>query len=252
MARKKVNSLCALAIPVDVLHSEESEAHPLAGGRADLYARRQRFLGASERVLNEKPMATQRLNQTGAMRIGNGEEERSLAMAAQRGDSGAFRELYDAYREPIWTLVVYSIGDSLQAQDVLQTIFFKAFRGLRSFRYQSSLFTWIYRIARNECRNYHRRRGAPHVPLEAILGSSDEIYTRPISDGHEVRKVILQNAVKQLPLKMRDVVVLKYLEGLSYEEMSRVLGCAPGTVASRLNRALAELEERLRPFRGLL
>ncbi len=186
------------------------------------------------------------------MRIDNDEQERSLAVAVQRGDSGAFRELYDAYRERIWTLVVYSIGDSLQAQDVLQTVFFKAFRGLGSFKFQSSLFTWLYRIARNECLNYQRRRNAAHVPLEAILGSSDEIDTRPISDGHDVRKLILQNAVKQLPLKMRDVVVLKYLEGLSYEEMSRVLGCAPGTVASRLNRALAELEERLRPFRRLL
>jgi RNA polymerase sigma-70 factor, ECF subfamily len=56
----------------------------------------------------------------------------------------------------------------------------------------------------------------------------------------------------QLPLKMREVVVLKYVEGFSYEEMSRVLGCSPGTVASRLNRALAELEERLRPFRRVL
>jgi RNA polymerase sigma-70 factor (ECF subfamily) len=186
------------------------------------------------------------------MRIGNDEQERSLTMAAQRGNSEAFREIYDAYRERIWTLVVYSIGDSLQAQDVLQTVFFKAFRGLRSFRFQSSLFTWLYRIARNECLNDQRRRNAAHVPLEAILGSSDEIDTRPISNGHEARRVILQNAVKQLPLKMRDVVVLKYLEGLSYEEMSRVLGCAPGTVASRLNRALEELEERLRPFRRLL
>ena len=56
----------------------------------------------------------------------------------------------------------------------------------------------------------------------------------------------------QLPFKMREVVVLKYLEGLSYEEMSRMLGCAPGTVASRLNRALTELEELLRPFRRFL
>jgi RNA polymerase sigma-70 factor (ECF subfamily) len=62
----------------------------------------------------------------------------------------------------------------------------------------------------------------------------------------------LQNAVRQLPFKMREVIVLKYLEDLSYKEMSRILGCPPGTVASRLNRALAELEVRLRPFQGLL
>jgi RNA polymerase sigma factor (sigma-70 family) len=90
------------------------------------------------------------------------------------------------------------------------------------------------------------------VPLEVILGSSDEIDRRPISDGLEARRAILRDAVMQLPFKMRDVVVLKYVEELSYEEMSRVLGCSPGTVASRLNRALAELEERLRPFRRFL
>lgn len=199
MPRKKENSLRALAIPVDVSHSQESEARPL-----------------------------------------------------RYGDSEAFQEIYEAYREPIWTLVVYSIGDSLQAQDVLQTIFLKVFRGLRSFRHQSSFFTWVYRIALNECRNHQRQRRAPHVPLEAILGSRDEIDPKAIPNGHEVREVILQNAVKQLAFKMRDVVVLKYLEGLSYEEMSRVLGCSPGTVASRLNRALGELEERLRPFRRFL
>jgi RNA polymerase sigma-70 factor (ECF subfamily) len=250
--RKKENFLGALAMPAEELPEEESKAYPLTGGRTGLLAPRRRFLGVSERVVSKKPLETQRLNQTEAARIGSGEQERSLTMAAQRGDSSAFQELYDAYRERIWTLVVYLIGDSLQAQDVLQTVFFKAFRSLRSFRFHSSLFTWIYRIARNECLNYQRRRGAQHVPLEAILGSSDEIDTKPISDGHEARLVILQNAVKQLPFKMREVVVLKYLEGLSYEEMSRVLGCAPGTVASRLNRALIELEERLRPFRRLL
>jgi len=187
-----------------------------------------------------------------AIENGNGGRERSLALAAQGGDAEAFRELYESYRKRIWTLVVYWIGDTHQAQDVLQTVFMKVFRGLPGFRFQSSLFTWIYRIARNECRNYLRRRAAPPLSLEAILGSRDEIDASPIPNGLEPRKVILRNAVRQLPFKMREVVVLKYLNGLSYEEMGRVLECAPGTVASRLNRALAELEELLRPFRGFL
>ncbi len=175
--------------------------------------------------------------------------------AVQRGDPEAFRELYDAYRERIYNLVTYSIGDPLQTQDVLQTIFLKVFRGLRGFRFQSSLSTWIYRIAHNECQNYHRAWRAPHVPLEAILGSHHEIDTRPVSHEQHARQerdVILQQALMQLPFKMREVVVLKYVEGLSYDEIGRVLGCAPGTVASRLNRALTELEERLRPFKRLL
>ena len=238
----------------DGLYAEEDEGHPLAGGMTGLQMPRQSFLHAPEQVLSEKPAAIQPPDPAEAERIDNGGRERYLVLAAQRGDSAAFHELYDTYLERIWTLVVYSIGNSLHAQDVLQTVFLKVFQGLRGFRFQSSLFTWIYRIAHNECLNYHRRRSAPHVPLETILGSKDEIDTEQIWNNHQSHlehEVILQQAVMQLPFKMREVVILKYVEGLSYKEMSKVLGCAAGTVASRLNRALAELEERLRLFRRL-
>ncbi|MGD0697416.1 MAG: RNA polymerase sigma factor [Terriglobia bacterium] len=200
-------------------------------------------------------MATRHLDSIAAERLGDDEQERTLVLAAQRGDAGALRELYHAYRDRVWSLVMYSVGDFHLAQDVLQTVFLKVFRGLKDFRFQSSLATWIYRIAHNECQEHHRRHRTPHVPLETILGSSSEIDTRPILDdqhAHRERQLIIQRALMQLSLKLRTVIVLKYVEGLTYQEMSRVLGCAPGTVASRLNRALAELEERLRPFRGIM
>ncbi|HTV57050.1 MAG TPA: RNA polymerase sigma factor, partial [Terriglobia bacterium] len=126
---------------------------------------------------------------------------------------------------------------------------------LRNFRFRSSLATWIYRIAHNECQDFNRRRGALHVPLETILGSNNEIDSRPLSYDqharHERREIIYQ-AVMQLPLKLREVVLLRYVEDLSYNEIGSVLGCSLGTVASRLSRALEELEERLRPFRRFL
>lgn len=172
-------------------------------------------------------------------------------MAAQRGDAEAFRELYRAYRDPVWGLVVSLVGDSHQAQDVLQNVFFKAFRGLGGFQFRSGLFTWLYRIALNECRNDLRRRAGPHVPLEAIIGSFDEIDKSRLPEREEERRAVLRNTVRGLPSKMREVVVLRYQEDLSYSEMSRILRCPPGTVASRLNRALAELEARLRPIGGL-
>jgi RNA polymerase sigma-70 factor (ECF subfamily) len=183
------------------------------------------------------------------------QRERRLVLSAQRGEADAVRALYDAYRERIWTLILFSLGDVQQAQDVLQSVFFKVFRGLGSFRFESSLFTWIYRIARNECWNDRRRRAASLVPLEAILGSRAELDSDPLGNAPAVRAerdLALEQAVMRLPLKMREVIVLKYMEGLSYEEMSRALGCAAGTVASRLNRALAELQEFLRPLRGRL
>jgi RNA polymerase sigma factor (sigma-70 family) len=200
-------------------------------------------------------MDTRHLDPTKTTAFSKAGEDRNLVLAVQRGDSGAAHELYRRYRKQVYNLVVYSIGDSLHAQDLLQTVFLKVFRGLPTFRFRSSLATWIYRITHNECQDHHRRRAPMWVPLEAILGSPDEIDTQPLSDQkHALRErgAIVRQAVMQLSFKMREVVVLRYVEGLSYEEIGRVLRCAPGTVASRLSRALIELEERLRPFGSLL
>jgi len=174
------------------------------------------------------------------------DRDKDLVLAARRGDEAAFREIYGTYREPVWSVVISLVGDPVQAQDVVQNIFFKAFRGLPGFRFRSTLFTWFYRIACNECRNHLRRRAVPAVPLEGILGSRYEVDDAGRPERPRTRADALKSAVLTLPFKMREVVVLKYQEDLSYEEMGRVLGCPPGTVASRLNRALAELEARMR------
>ena len=179
-----------------------------------------------------------------------GDRETALVLAARRGDEDACREIYRVYRQPIWNVIVSLVGDVPQAQDILQNVFFKAFRGLAGFRFRSALATWLYRIARNECRNHLRRHGPATVPLDDILGSRYEADQAGFPGQPPGRQETLKNAVLQLPFKMREVIVLKYQEDLSYEEMSRVLGCPSGTVASRLNRALLELEARLRPQGG--
>ena len=167
----------------------------------------------------------------------------------------ALDAMYREHHTMVFRTAYRVTGNVSDAEDVLQTVFFKVFRGLGSFRFESSLFTWIYRIARNECWNHRRRRPQPCIPLDSILGSRDEMDPNPLSGGPDAsadRDRFLEQVLMELPFKMREVIVLKYREGLSYDEMSRALGCAPGTVASRLNRALAELEARLRPLRGFL
>lgn len=178
------------------------------------------------------------------------DRDKVLVQAARRGDEAAVREIYEACRRPVLGLIVSLVGDPVQAQDVLQIVFFKAFRGLAGFRFRSTLLTWIYRIARNECRNHLKRRRAPAVPLEEIVGSRYEADRAPRPDGGPAEAEALRSAVLGLPFKMREVVVLKYQQDLSYDEMSRVLRCSPGTVASRLNRALAELGSRLHSEEG--
>jgi RNA polymerase sigma-70 factor (ECF subfamily) len=182
-------------------------------------------------------------------------QEQELVVLAQLGDRAAQKSIYKLYRERIYNIVFYSLGDAVFAEDVSQAIFLKIFRALPGFRFESSLATWIYRIALNECLNQNRRTSAQYVPLDAILGSGDEIDRNLLPDvEHErsQRQEIVQQAMLELSPKLRTVVVLKYIEGLSYEEIAQVLNCSIGTVASRLSRALSGLESRLRPLRRLI
>ena len=128
-------------------------------------------------------------------------------------------------------------------------------RRLPGFRFEASPATWMYRIALNECLNQQQRRGASHVPFEEILGSDDEYDSAvppDLAHASRERREIIRQAVMELSPTLRAVVVLKYIEGLSYEEMAEVLDCSQGTVASRLSRALRQLESRLRPFKRIL
>lgn len=182
-------------------------------------------------------------------------EERDLIAAAQRGDRAAFKAIYENHRDRVYNLVFYCLKDGRLIEDVLQNIFLKVYRGLPGFRFEANLATWIYRVTINECQNQNRRSNARHVPFETILGSGEEIDLSSTPDdchARNERREIVQRAVLQLSPKLRAVVVLKYLEGLSYDEIAETLECAPGTVASRLNRALEELESRLHPLKQVL
>jgi len=182
-------------------------------------------------------------------------DERDTIAAAQHGDRAAFKSLYDRYRDRVYNLIFYSMGNELAAEDLLQIVFVKVYRGLPQFRFEASFATWIYRIALNECLNQQRVRGAQHIPLEALLGSDEELTvgtTPDLQHAEGERREIIHRAIMELSPKLREVVALKYLEGFTYEEIASVLECSPGTVASRLNRALRDLEVRLRPLRRLL
>lgn len=191
----------------------------------------------------------------GLQQVYSNTEERDLIAAAQKGDRTAFKAIYEHHRDRVYNLVFYCLSDVRLVEDVLQNVFLKVYRGLPGFRFEANLATWIYRVTINECQNQNRRISARYVPFETILGSGEEIDTFSIPDdwhARNERREIIQRAVLQLSPKLRAVVVLKYLEGLSYDEIAETLECAPGTVASRLNRALEELESRLRPLKQVL
>jgi RNA polymerase sigma-70 factor (ECF subfamily) len=183
------------------------------------------------------------------------EREREIVDAASGGDLAAFRTLYERYRDKVFALAFYWLGDRGSAEDVVQLVFLNVYKSLAGFRFESSFVTWLRRITINGCSNYKRRRAGNFVPLEDILGSDFEYAATPPPDAQSAqreRQEIIGQAILELPPKLRAVVALKYLESLSYEEIASVLGCSEGTVASRLNRALTRLESRLRPFKRLL
>ncbi|KAF0250317.1 MAG: ECF subfamily RNA polymerase sigma-24 factor [bacterium] len=184
----------------------------------------------------------------------NSTPELDLIVAAQQGDISAFKQLYQSYRDKIYNLIFYLLGQTMLAEDVLQMVFIKAYQALPSFRFQGQFVSWLYRIAINECHDQQKRLAA-YVPLETILGTGEELDLNLAPDkihAQGQRQEIIQAALSQLSTNLREVVVLKYLEGLSYEEIALVLDCSTGTVASRLSRALTQLEKSLLPLKRFL
>lgn len=172
-------------------------------------------------------------------------------------DEAAFEELVGRHERAIFQLARRLLGDHEEALDATQEVFLRVFRGLPSFRGQASLRTWIWGIALNVCRSRlgsaARRLQQRRTPLASGDDDGDESLL-PLPDsrpgpeqgayGAELRRA-LERALAALSPEHREVVVLRDVQGLDYEEMAAVLGCALGTVKSRLGRARAALRQAL-------
>ncbi len=169
--------------------------------------------------------------------------EIGLVERAAEGDPDAFWSLVEPFDRGLRRLAYRLLGDRHLMDDVLQETYLKAFRALPSYRGESGLAAWLYRIVYNTCLDQLRRAGARrHVPLEGTMERPD-----PGPDPAEVaiRRRDLAEALGALPADMRAVVILVDAEGMDYGEAAEVLGIARGTVASRLNRARARLRRAL-------
>lgn len=169
----------------------------------------------------------------------------------QQGDREAFRLLFEAYKDKVFSIAVYSFhGDQTTAGDVTQQIFLKLMTSIGQFRGESQFTTWLHRLVVNTCIDEQRRR-------KRYLGFGETIALRTHGEGkHTERRFerreladAVKAAISELKPKFRMPVLLKYVEGLSYEEIADVLGCSKGTVASRLNRGHKELARRLAHLR---
>src|SRR3954465_2391719 len=187
---------------------------------------------------------------------GISEEEARILRGLRAGIDGAYQELIDRYEQPIFNMVYRLLGNQTDACDVVQEVFLKVFRSVHSFREQSSLRTWIYRIAVNEAHN-HRRWFARHcrreVPLEKDRADYDYAIELAQDPGRspydqaldsETRAIVERALTKINPL-FRIAVVLRDIQNMSYEEIADILQISLGTVKSRILRGREALRREL-------
>jgi RNA polymerase sigma-70 factor (ECF subfamily) len=187
-----------------------------------------------------------------------GRDESELLTELQAGSETAFDWLVTYYHAPVYNLILGMLGDPSDAADGTQEVFLKAFRGIRSFRHGSSLKTWLYRIAIREALNHKRwfkrhlqknisidaepEEGHGHIDIEDLCATPfEQVATQEMQ--HTV-----QAALHQVPNVFRVAVILRDLEGFSYEEVAEILECSIGTVKSRILRGRRALKEILEPL----
>lgn len=174
-----------------------------------------------------------------------------LIEGCRRGDREAFRALFEACGDRVYSVCLHMLrGDEAAARDLTQQIFVDLFTTIGQFRGASEVTTWLHRLTVNACLDELRRRRRL-VPLEeARLEEAPSPEDRAAADEAGDRARAIAAAVSKLRPKIRIAILLKHVEDLSYEEMAKVLRCAKGTVASRLNRGHRILARRLAHLRG--
>lgn len=172
-------------------------------------------------------------------------EDESLLAGLRAGCEKAYEDLIQRYQTPVYNLAFRLLDDSGDACDVVQEVFLKVFRGVNQFRGQSTVKTWIYRIAVNEAHNRRRwlfRHRPNSVGLEET-GSDDQVHERPIEDTGPSpfqvvfdgeRQVLIARALAEINPTFREALVLREMEDCSYEEIADILQISLGTVKSRI------------------
>ncbi len=184
-----------------------------------------------------------------------GSREAALIQRCAAGDEAACAELVNEHQRMVFHLALHLLGDYDEALDLSQEVFLRVFRTIRSFRGQSALRTWIYRIVINQSRNrqrwWKRRHRADQVSLDEHLEHNGDLPSATDVGperalGQKELAGRIWRALDHLPFEQRTAIVLREIDGLSYDEIAFSLGVAVGTVKSRLTRAREALRAQLR------
>ena len=186
-------------------------------------------------------------------------DDTSLVRDARRGDAQAFRALVERYQRRVYQLALGMVKDPDEAMDITQETFVRVHRYLPSFKGDSSFFTWTYRIATNLCLDSARRRGRTErvemdesdAEIEARMDPPSAALAGPQRAALNAElKAKIDDALASLSENHRAILLLREVEGLSYEELAHALGIRKGTVMSRLFHARLKMQRKLREYLG--
>ena len=174
------------------------------------------------------------------------DREELIIEACRRGERAAFQELFEAHKDRVYSIALHFSNDEALAKDIAQQVFLKLFTSIKQFRGQSEFTTWLYRIVANTCIDEQRKQRrfisfgdeAKVKGMAASESQEDDYLRRQMADS-------IRAALAELSPKLRMPILLKYVEGLSYDEIAEALGCSTGTVGSRLNRGHKILARKL-------
>ncbi|MFQ5682792.1 MAG: sigma-70 family RNA polymerase sigma factor [Candidatus Binatia bacterium] len=175
-----------------------------------------------------------------------------LVEKSRRGDPLAFDGLVIKYRNRIMGIATRIVGNRVEAEDLAQDVFVKVYHSLKGFQGKARFSTWLYRITANSCLNHRRRRKRENQISVSVENPGPTIPSEArnphtLLEEKEL-KVLLEKAIQALPQEQRMVLILRDIEGLSYEEIAVSLGVELGTVRSRLHRARLVVQGRIKPF----
>ena len=191
--------------------------------------------------------------------MGEQTTDQELVERVQAGDKKAFDLLVLKYHNRIVKLVSRFVHDPIEAQDVAQEAFIKAFRAIEGFRGESAFYTWLYRIATNAAKNYlvSQSRRPPAVGVDAMEAEQYAVDTRlkekdtpeGLAVTEELKSVIFKT-IESLPDDLKEAITLREIECMSYEDIALVMGCPVGTVRSRIFRARDAIDQKIAPLLG--
>ena len=198
---------------------------------------------SKEYTLNELKEEEKELQQPQILSI---DDDYSIIRQFVDGDKSAFQILVKRHKEKVRNIIYITMNNSALVDDIAQDVFITVYRNLKHFRFESQFTTWLYRITVNRCKDYLRKMNVRKIFFPIEEGSELSEYPTPV-ENNDISRIVM-DAISKLPVKLRMPLILKDIEGFSYQEISESLNCEMGTVKSRIFRGREKLKEILQPL----